>query len=420
MQPSESSESQTEDDAEASTAPVDEARRAARSSTTFRIAVGDPTKVGDPVRGYTVYTIRTHTNSPHYRRSDFSVLRRFSDFLWLFECLTANNPGVIVPPVPDKHPFGRFQDTFIETRRNALQRCLEKITSHPVLQLDPDLRLFLESDCFAAEAKNRKAENVPDKTGILATWTGPKFVEQDDWFDSRRLFLDSLEAQLRGLSKSIEAASKSRLDMALAMGDFASSMANLAESDLGSAMCAAIGRLSNLASREKETNEELATADVVNLLNLSDEYVRFISSVRLAFVSRIKCFEKWKNQEREVGRLKQAREKARQQGRLGDRVNQSLAEIGEVCPLSSRSHVCVLIASMQADRKARDAGSEFETVSRLVKSEFARFEKERVEEFKRTLEKHLDLQITRQKEIITAWEEYHGVVLRMIQRAQAT
>jgi sorting nexin-1/2 len=306
------------------------------SKPLFQIAVGDPTRVGDAVRGYTVYTVKTRTTSPHYRKGEFSVLRRFSDFLWLFETLTMNNPGVIVPPVPDKHPFGRFQDTFIETRRLALQRCLTKVTAHPVLQLDPDLRLFLESDHFATESKNRRAEAQQEagSKGLLSGWTGPKFVEQDDWFDSRRAFLDSLESQLRGLSKSLEAASKSRLDLATSIGEFASSITALAESDLGSAMCSALARLNDLAVREKEGNEEQAKAEVVNLLNLSDEYVRFIGSVRMAFAGRVKSYERWQIAEREVGRLRANREKLRQQGKLGDRGPQTLAEIGEVGPRS--------------------------------------------------------------------------------------
>ena len=354
------------------------------------------------MRGYTVYTVRTRTTSPHYRKGDFSVLRRFSDFLWLFETLTANNPGVIVPPVPDKHAFGRFQDTFIETRRLALERCLTKITSHPVLQLDPDLRLFLESDQFASEAKSRKAEHAPEKSaGLLSGWTGSRFVEQDEWFDSRRAFLDSLEAQLRGLSKSIEVASRSRLEMSSVLGDYATTITALQDSDLGSAMSSALARLADLAHREKEVNEENAKAEVVYLLNLSDEYVRFISSVRLAFASRIKCYEKWQAQEKEVNRLRSAREKLRQQGKLGDRATATLAEIAE------------------HERRAREQGAEFEAVGRLVKSEFARFEKERVEEFTRVMEGYLGQVIQREKELVGAWEEYHSVVLKMVQKAQS-
>lgn len=76
------------------------------SQPLFQISISDPTKVGDPVRGYIVYTVTTRTTSPHYKRGEFSVLRRFSDFLWLSEAVSNNNPGVIVPPMPDKHAFG--------------------------------------------------------------------------------------------------------------------------------------------------------------------------------------------------------------------------------------------------------------------------------------------------------------------------
>lgn len=74
----------------------------------FQITISDPTKVGDPVRGYIVYTVTTRTTSPHYKRGEFSVLRRFSDFLWLGEVVAGNNMGVIVPPMPDKHAFGMY------------------------------------------------------------------------------------------------------------------------------------------------------------------------------------------------------------------------------------------------------------------------------------------------------------------------
>ena len=76
------------------------------------------------------------------------------------------------------------------------------------------------------------------------------------------------------------------------------------------------------------------------------------------------------------------------------------------------------VLTIQLDRRAADAERDYETTSKVIKSEFTRFERERVEEFKRGLERWLDVQITRQKEVIEAWEEYHGVVLRMVQKAQ--
>ena len=89
--------------------------------------------------------------NPNYRKSEFSVLRRYSDFLWLYETLCNNNPGVIVPPIPEKSSLNRFQEAFVENRRLALNKCVQKIANHPALYNDVDLKLFLESDSFALD-----------------------------------------------------------------------------------------------------------------------------------------------------------------------------------------------------------------------------------------------------------------------------
>jgi sorting nexin-1/2 len=81
-------------------------------------------------------------------------------------------PGVFVPPPPDKHAIGssdhsgltimaefvllgRFHDDFVENRRLQLQTMLRKITAHPMLYGDPDLKTFLESDSFNIDVRAR-------------------------------------------------------------------------------------------------------------------------------------------------------------------------------------------------------------------------------------------------------------------------
>lgn len=60
-----------------------------------------------------------------------------------------------------------------------------------------------------------------------------------------------------------------------------------------------------------------------------------------------------------------------------------------------------------------DAKQEFDQVSKLVKSEVARFEQERIEDFKNTLEAFLDGMISRQKQLISAWENYQQTLLKV-------
>jgi sorting nexin-1/2 len=116
-----------------------------------------------------------------------------------------NNPGVVVPPAPEKNSFGRFDDTFVQQRRLALEKCIQKIANHPVLSKDPDLKLFLESDTYSLDVsafgcsniisyccsnysilkiKQRKAEIAHERGGLMAsigqTITGPRFYETDE------------------------------------------------------------------------------------------------------------------------------------------------------------------------------------------------------------------------------------------------
>jgi sorting nexin-1/2 len=107
-----------------------------------------------------------------------------------------NNPGVVVPPPPEKQALNRFESNFVESRRAALEKMLNKIAAHPTLQHDSDLKLFLESEAFNVDVKHKeRKEPIPTESkGVLGTFGisvggGSKFVEQDDVSISRRLDL---------------------------------------------------------------------------------------------------------------------------------------------------------------------------------------------------------------------------------------
>lgn len=161
--------------------PVEEAAK-----VSFDIAVGDPHKVGDLTSAHIVYSVRTKTTSKAYRQPEFSVTRRYSDFLWLYTALHSNNPGIIIPPPPEKQAVGRFDNNFVESRRAALERMLNRIASHPTLQQDADLKLFLESETFNVDIKHKEKNSNPLATeskgffGNAFSGVGPKFIETDE------------------------------------------------------------------------------------------------------------------------------------------------------------------------------------------------------------------------------------------------
>ncbi|KAJ7577034.1 Vps5 C terminal like-domain-containing protein [Mycena floridula] len=368
----------------------------------FVITVDDPQKVGDPIRGYIMYTVHTRTTSPLFQKSAFSVLRRYSDFLWLYETLSINNPGVVVPPVPEKSSFGRFDDQFVRQRRFALEKCIQKIANHPELGKDADMKMFLESDTFALDIKHRKAEIANEKGGLMASLglslSGYRFWETDEWFDRQKGYLDSLESQLRGLVKAIEIVSRQRQELALATGEFAQAVGDLSASDIGKQLSHSLAGLAEVERRAQDIQSTQSDQDMVTLMGTVDEYARLINSVRLAFSSRIRTHQNWKNAETNLLRVKQSHESNRAQGRsAGDnRLSYSLSQIAE------------------AERRTLEAKHEFEHVSKLIKSEVARFEQERIEDFKDSLHAFLEGMISRQKELIAGWENYQQMLLKRV------
>ena len=99
-----------------------------------------------------------------------AVLRRYSDFLWLYERLHMERAGAIIPPIPEKQPVGRFSPAFVEDRRFHLERFLRRVAIHPELHDCKCLDTFLRADdvTFSAQKAN-KGEVVASISSAMYT-----------------------------------------------------------------------------------------------------------------------------------------------------------------------------------------------------------------------------------------------------------
>ncbi|KAM3216877.1 sorting nexin 2B isoform X3 [Capsicum annuum] len=98
---------------------------------------------------YVTYLITTKTNLPDYGGSDFSARRRFKDVVILSDRLTEGYRGYFIPPRPDKSVVESQvmqKQEFVEQRRLALEKYLQKLASHPVIKKSDELRVFLQVD----------------------------------------------------------------------------------------------------------------------------------------------------------------------------------------------------------------------------------------------------------------------------------
>ena len=298
-----------------------------------------------------------------------------------------------MPPPPEKQAVGRFDQNFVESRRQALERMLNRTAAHPILQHDSDLKIFLESDAFGVDVKHREhrepglgeSKGMFSSFGIGASNAG-KFIEHDDWFHDRKIYLDALETQLKGLLKAIDTVVVQRKALAEAAGDFSASLHALATVELAPSLSGPLEGLSDIQLRIRELYERQAQQDVLTLGITVDEYIRLIGSVKMSFAQRQKSYHSWHNAESELQKRKTTQEKILRQGKTQqDRLNQLQADVTE------------------GERRCHQARILFEDMGRLMRNELERFEREKVEDFKSGVETFLEGAVEAQKEVSCSW-----------------
>lgn len=100
----------------------------------LEVEVRNPLTHGVGRKMYTDYEIITRTNIPAFKLRYSSVRRRYSDFEYFRDILERESTRVNIPPLPGKVFTNRFTDEVIEGRREGLERFLQVVAGHPLLQ----------------------------------------------------------------------------------------------------------------------------------------------------------------------------------------------------------------------------------------------------------------------------------------------
>ncbi|KAI3355178.1 hypothetical protein L3Q82_017880 [Scortum barcoo] len=121
------------------------------------ITVDNPESHVTAIETFIMYRVMTKTTRSEFDSSEYEVRRRYQDFLWLRSRLEENHPTLIVHPLPEKFVMKgmveRFNDDFIETRRKALHRFLNKISEHPILSYSQHFKVFLTAEELLSHKK---------------------------------------------------------------------------------------------------------------------------------------------------------------------------------------------------------------------------------------------------------------------------
>uniref|UniRef100_A0A8C0K8H6 Sorting nexin 1 n=1 Tax=Canis lupus dingo TaxID=286419 RepID=A0A8C0K8H6_CANLU len=275
----------------------------------FDLTVGitDPEKIGDGMNAYVAYKVTTQTSLPMFRSKQFAVKRRFSDFLGLYEKLSEKHSqnGFIVPPPPEKSLIGMTkvkvgkEDSssaeFLEKRRAALERYLQRIVNHPTMLQDPDVREFLEKE----ELPRAVGTQTLSGAGLLKMFNKAtdavskmtiKMNESDIWFEEKLQEVECEEQRLRKLHAVVETLVNHRKELALNTAQFAKSLAMLGSSEDNTALSRALSQLAEVEEKIEQLHQEQANNDFFLLAELLSDYIRLLAIVR--WESRVTQYER--------------------------------------------------------------------------------------------------------------------------------
>lgn len=116
------------------------------------MTVTDPVVHKDGALGsHVIYRVRSTIHYANGQSSQGFVLRRFREFEWLHNALKRCYIGCIIPPIPEKSAFGRFEPKFIEERRCALENFIRRVAAHSDMRSSPAFTNFLLKDTSALQ-----------------------------------------------------------------------------------------------------------------------------------------------------------------------------------------------------------------------------------------------------------------------------
>ncbi|XP_040977376.1 sorting nexin-2-like isoform X2 [Aquila chrysaetos chrysaetos] len=370
----------------------------------IEINVSDPEKVGDGMNAYMAYRVTTKTSLSMFNKNEFFVKRRFSDFLGLHSKLAMKymHIGYIVPPAPEKSIVGMTkvkvgkEDSssaeFVEKRRAALERYLQRTVKHPTLLQDPDLRQFLESSELPRAVNTQALSGagilrMVNKAADAVNKMTIKMNESDAWFEEKQQQFENLDQQLRKLHASVEALVCRRKELSANTAAFAKSAAMLSNSEDHTALSRALSQLAEVEEKIDQLHQEQAFADFYVFSELFGDYIRLIAAVKGVFDHRMKCWQKWQDAQVTLQKKHEAEAKLQLANRP-DKLQQAKDDIKEW------------------ETKVQQGEKDFEQVSKTIREEVQRFERERVKDFKTVIIKYLESLVQTQQQLIKYWEAF--------------
>jgi sorting nexin-1/2 len=354
--------------------------------------------------------------SPAAAQPFSAVLRRYSDFLWLYERLHQERAGAVVPALPEKQPVGRFSPQFIEERRRLLEQFLRRVAVHPELSDAPCLDAFLRADDVTFQAAKAAKNQVvqlgtstaslmmapspmqgtsaasPKKEGLKRWFAEAKTAvtgdlvrsPDDDLFEEISRYVAGLDNQMRNVTHQATGLVRKGKEMANGLFEFGLAFNLLGQTE-ADALGEALQKMGETADKLSVLSAEHAEQEHRQFEEPLQDYVKTVHAVKLALQRRHEKLLTYSTC------LSEVEGKAAQLGKLR-------VQIG-----SEAKAYQTEMSLRRAQEAAELAQQDFAATSQRVLREVDRFKREKAEEMRSTVLDYIQLQVEYNKRMEEIW-----------------
>ena len=401
----------------------------------MHITVSDPVQHQDGMSKFTSYRVDVRPpeaagsmeNSIFQNTAYSAVLRRYSDFHWLYERLHRERAGAIIPPIPEKQAVSRFTPAFIEQRRHDLEVFLRRVAVHPELRDAACLDTFLRADeatfrhakaltdgqqgggapmamDMAASGYGMPPMSPPPMGGGGAPVSTEKKIKSwfsetktsiagdlvrspdDDLFEEIERYIAGLDGQMRAVSAQASGLVRKGKELANGMFEFGMAFTLLGRSEQ-EVLGAALTKVGEAADAISTLNAQNAEQEAREFEAPLVDYVKTIHSVRLALHRR---------HERRLAYT----------ARLSE-LNAKQANVMKLrsTPGQEAKAYAAEMSLQRGQAAANAARDDFMAVSQRVLREVDRFKREKAEDMKQTVYQYIEMQIEYNRKMEKIWAD---------------
>ncbi|KAM6953514.1 sorting nexin-7 [Aplochiton taeniatus] len=170
------------------------------------VTVDNPESHITAIETFVTYRVLTKTTRGEFDSSEYEVRRRYQDFFWLRSKLEETQPTLIVPPLPEKFVVKgmveRFHQSFIETRRKALHRFLDRVAEHPILSSSQHVKMFLTAEASELASHKKQGPSFLSRMGetVRAVANSVRGVRnRPDEFTSIQEYVEAFSQKIRNV-----------------------------------------------------------------------------------------------------------------------------------------------------------------------------------------------------------------------------